>query len=375
MTPRTTTTGPSVRTGAANLIGAAFYLTVALIALVGQTLAATEWLGWPVVFALPAVAALELGGIALSALADVRRRLGERALAARVLSAGVAGFAAVFNWVGHADHRQGVFFAGMSALGYTVWLINAGARRRDQLRADGNLPPVPPAYGVWQWARHPLTTRRARALAQADPALGLYGSLRAASIQERVERRQAAIAEALRLKVTAAVDPLTARIAVATFDLDEIAARLAAGADYDGLTALIAADLTPARLTATDTPAETSSTPATGGTDAAPVVVTPERDPDTSATAPVPAAGQAPTPDVAPAGPGPKPTTRKPTTRKRQPSAAERVAKAVARSPRASDATIAARLELSEATVKRHRRQAVDSVSTASAPTPALHAV
>jgi Protein of unknown function (DUF2637) len=49
---------------------------------------------------------------------------------------------------------------------------------------------------------------------------------------------------------------------------------------------------------------------------------------------------------------------------KRQPSAAERVAKAIARSPRASDATIAARLGLSEATVRRHRRQAVDSVST-----------
>jgi len=51
-------------------------------------------------------------------------------------------------------------------------------------------------------------------------------------------------------------------------------------------------------------------------------------------------------------------------TPKRQPSAADRVAAAVARSPKASDATIAARLGLSEATVKRHRRQPVDSVST-----------
>jgi hypothetical protein len=53
---------------------------------------------------------------------------------------------------------------------------------------------------------------------------------------------------------------------------------------------------------------------------------------------------------------------------KRQPSAADRVAAAIGRSPKASDATIAARLGLSEATVKRHRRQAVDSVSAASEP-------
>ena len=72
-----------------------------------------------------------------------------------------------------------------------------------------------------------------------------------------------------------------------------------------------------------------------------------------------------PTPAVEPPAPPAEPVqaARKPTP-KRQPSAAARVASAVARSPRASDATIAARLGLSEATVKRHRRQAVDSVST-----------
>lgn len=87
--------------------------------------------------------------------------------------------------------------------------------------------------------------------------------------------------------------------------------------------------------------------------------------------APAPTASEAVTPapgapaaEVTPqSAPAPKraAVTRSP---KRQPSAAERVAKAIARSPRASDATIAARLGLSEATVKRHRRQAVDSVST-----------
>jgi hypothetical protein len=52
----------------------------------------------------------------------------------------------------------------------------------------------------------------------------------------------------LHRKIRAVVDPATADIAVAVYDLDEIAGRLAAQADYDGLTALLAADLDPARL-------------------------------------------------------------------------------------------------------------------------------
>jgi hypothetical protein len=56
---------------------------------------------------------------------------------------------------------------------------------------------------------------------------------------------------------------------------------------------------------------------------------------------------------------------------KRQPSAADRVSRAAARTPDASDAQIAARLGLSEATVRRHRRQPVDSASTpTAAPAP-----
>lgn len=289
----------------------------------------------------------------------MRRRLGERAIPARTLSAAVAVFAVGFNWVGHGDHRQGAFFAGMSALGYTVWLVNAEARRRDQLRTDGKLPPTPPAYGTWQRLRHPGITRRARLLFLANPQLGVHGSLAAARAQQRAEQRQAAIAQALRQKVTAAVDPLTARIAVATFDLDEIAARLAASADYDGLTTLIAADLTPHRLTTAapvPDPADTTDTTGTTRRGRPDTTPTPAPDPDTE---------QPPAPAQA------KPARRRAASAKRQPSAAERVARAVARSPRASDATIAARLGLSEATVKRHRRHAVDSLSPQ---TPALHA-
>jgi hypothetical protein len=54
----------------------------------------------------------------------------------------------------------------------------------------------------------------------------------------------------LRGKVRAAVDPTMADIAVAVYDLDQIAMRLTAGADYAGLTALLAVDLTSARIAA-----------------------------------------------------------------------------------------------------------------------------
>jgi hypothetical protein len=53
-----------------------FYAVVALIALAAQAGAAVRWLGWPLLFAVAAVAAVEFGGIALSAYADHRRRLG-----------------------------------------------------------------------------------------------------------------------------------------------------------------------------------------------------------------------------------------------------------------------------------------------------------
>ncbi|GAA1778269.1 DUF2637 domain-containing protein [Luedemannella helvata] len=100
--------------------------------------------------------------------------------------------------------------------------------------------------------------------------------------------------------------------------------------------------------------------PSTAG-DVTPAVVVPGGD--------VSAPGSSVTPQV-------KAPTRRRTTPKRQPSAADKVAAAVARSPRASDAAIASKLGLSEATVKRHRRQAVDSVSTPEpAPAPVLEPV
>jgi hypothetical protein len=228
-----------------------FYVVVLLVALAGQVSGAVETLHIPVLWALPAVGALELGGIVVLANSDVRRRLGERAIASRLLSAAVAAAAVAFNWLAHADHLLGGFFAGMSALGYLVWLMHTENQRRDRLRTKGDLPPTTPAYEIIDhWLRHPLLTRRAKTLAKANPRLGLYESLAAARDEIRRERRHTAISKVLHRKIRAAVDPTTADIAVAVYDLDEIAKRLAGGADYDGLTSLIAADLAPTRIAA-----------------------------------------------------------------------------------------------------------------------------
>ncbi|MBQ0906820.1 hypothetical protein [Micromonospora sp. U21] len=233
-----------------------FYVVVLLIALGGQVSGAMEGLGMQWYVALPAVGTLELGGVVVLANADVRRRLGEGAMLSRVLSAGIATAAVAFNWLAHSNHLEGGFYAGMSLLGYLVWLMSSENQRRDRLRARQQLPPTTPAYEpVGHWLRQPWLTRRARSLAKADPGLGLYASLDAARAQIRAERQQAALSKVLRRKISRALDPTTADIALTVYDLDEIAARLAEQADYDGLTALIAADLAPARVLAGNLPA------------------------------------------------------------------------------------------------------------------------
>src|SRR3954447_4724456 len=163
-----------------------FYFVVLIVALAGQVSGAVEALGIPLIWAIPAVGALELGGIVVLANADVRRRLGERATASRVLYAAIAGFAVAFNWLAHDNKLLAGFFAGMSLLGYLVWLMHTENQRRDRLRATGDLPPTTPAYELIEhWARHPWLTLRARSLAKANPELGLYDSLTQAREQIR----------------------------------------------------------------------------------------------------------------------------------------------------------------------------------------------
>ncbi|SCF42739.1 hypothetical protein GA0070216_115116 [Micromonospora matsumotoense] len=220
------------------------------VALAGQVTGAAQALGIPLAVAVPAVATLELGGVVVMADADVRRRLGERAIASRLLSAAIAAAAVTFNWTAHPQHLLGGFYAGMSALGYLVWLIHAGNQRRDRLRATGNLPPTPPAYEiVGHWIRHPALTLRARTIAKTD-GLDLYESLKEARTAITREHRNTAIARLLHRKIRTNLDATTADIAVRVYDLDEIATRLTNTADYHGLTTLLATDLTPERIIA-----------------------------------------------------------------------------------------------------------------------------
>src|SRR3954471_18933475 len=175
-----------------------FYIVVLLVALAGQVSGAVEALHIPLIWAVPAVGALELGGIVVLANADVRRRLGERAVASRLLSVIIAAWAVAFNWLAHKDHLLGGFFAGMSALGYLVWLMHTENQRRDRLRAKGDLPPTTPAYETFgHWLRHPLLTLRAKSLAKARPHLGLYDSLAEARAEKRKEQRTSAISKVL----------------------------------------------------------------------------------------------------------------------------------------------------------------------------------
>jgi hypothetical protein len=241
----------------------AFYLVVLTTALVGQVTGLQErypdldaWV------ALPPLAALELGGVVFMSNADIRRQMGESAIPSRIISAVFALGATAFNATAHHDPLRAAFFAGMSLAGYAVYLINAGNKRRDRLRKMGQLEATTPAYGLWHWLRHPGLTRRARALAQANaaarlaegehptmPVLGRAASLASAREQVRKERRESALGRSVSRLIAAGAGKEMAAIAVDTYDMSEIAHRLADRADYDGLTTLLASRLTAEKLT------------------------------------------------------------------------------------------------------------------------------
>lgn len=246
-------TGPAHPTGltrAADGWTWAFYLATQFTAFVGQVAGAPGWLHVAWYWAIGPAAILELGGIALSARADVRRRLGERAYIARALSAAVVVFAVLFNWYSHGS-VAGWFFAGASALGYAVYLLMSGDRRRDALRAAGKLADTSHSYGLGQWTRHPVVTGRARRLAQADRSLTWSSSLEVAAEQLRAEARRRAIAKAVRKSMTARKgDKLAARIVLSAYDLDRLASEVEKRADYGAWADLIGDTLTPAQTAA-----------------------------------------------------------------------------------------------------------------------------
>lgn len=222
-----------------------FYGAVLVVALYGSATGAVAAFDLPWWIAVGGIFALELGGVTFLSHADVRRRLGEHAAAPRTLGAGIAGAAATFNLITHRDHLLGGFFALMSVLGFLSWWLDVENKRRDRLRCHGLLPPPTPKYELWaHWAHHPVITGQGRRLAKAHPQLGLYGSLRAAHIVRRRAQRDTALTQALRARIRDAAGKDLTRVAVLTYDMDEVARRLQAAADYDGLTALLASELT-----------------------------------------------------------------------------------------------------------------------------------
>lgn len=137
----------------------AYYLAVALVAAAGQVSAATHWSGWHLVGVIPLVAVLEFGGVVMAARADERRRKGERAYAALAIATAVALGAATINFAGHSAAEQSIaawVFASLTLLGYAIWLVDTGYRRRDAMRASGMMRAGRPAYG-WRWIRPRVT--------------------------------------------------------------------------------------------------------------------------------------------------------------------------------------------------------------------------
>lgn len=305
----------------------AFYGGGALSALVGQVWAAILHIPFPddfpvwarAVIVAPAVAVIEVGGVAMAARGDLRRQLGETALGYRILSAAVALFAVLFNWFGHQDSIWlAFFFAGFSALAYGVWLLQSGDRRRDALRGKDKLADTAPVYGMWQTLREPLITRRARAIA-LESGVGLYESLRLARDERRRELRRKAISAAVEAIIrTSQKDPKRAQIAVTTYDMERLADEIEARTDYAGWADVIGQSLVPAgvKMASPELPAATA----------------PEAGPEPLEEKPV----------------------SSPPAQSRHPLTSQAVAKMAAKNPDWKPTQIAAKLGMSESTVRRH---------------------
>jgi hypothetical protein len=232
----------------ADKVAYAFYATAATAALVGQVWAGVTHIPWPdegfspflkIALVTPAVAVIELGGVATAALADLRRRKGEQAYAYRAMSLFAAIVALVFNVVGHwrPEERFLAFgFGGLSAFAYVLWLIHSSARRRDALRKAGQMATTGPVYGVVQWAREPKVTWLARSIA-LEHGYGLYESLRAARHQIRNNARRDAIAGTVAEYIRSEhQDERLAKIAETTYDADRLAGMLEERINYEVVT-------------------------------------------------------------------------------------------------------------------------------------------
>lgn len=267
------------------------YGVVLLTALVGQTTGVMGKLHLPWFFAGPAMFATELLAVVFASVAEYRRKLGEQALASRALAFGFAAFAVWVNWYGHAD--QSVFLAGFfsvfSAAGFCVWLLSSAFSRRDHLWLTGKLDEPPPVYGPIQWLTHPWLTRRAKALATADPSLGRTGSLAAAVTEAADRRRRSAIVSLARKDMGRALGPEVAELIITIADPDRLAREIEALADWQGIAQVYAARIDPSRLGGPAARAAAGRKPAadqTGGRTMPAPVATPDQTGLPAATGP-----------------------------------------------------------------------------------------
>lgn len=218
---------PTVSGRIPNRLTAVFFAAVLIIAGISSTAAAVDPAGWfklPLYVAIPVVFMLELSSVSLLSRADFRQRLGERAIAYRVIAAGMGSLAISVNWFGHVNTSviAAAVGAGFSALGLAMAFLLSSDRRRDQLRAEGKLPPPAQTYSLADWLANPRLVIEARQLARETPGLGRASSLRAARLARAAADRRAAVAAVVYRDVAATKDKLAARLAVAALDFETI---------------------------------------------------------------------------------------------------------------------------------------------------------
>lgn len=228
------------------------YAMVLIVALVGQTTGGMALIDLPWYLVGPAMLVVEGLGATFATIANYRRRLGEQAWVAFGLACGFAAFAVWVNYNGHAGNNLVLawFFAVFSGAGFILYIVDSAFARRDQLWIDGKIDEPPPVYGVVQSVRHPWLTRRAKALAIADPSLGRTGSLAAAATQAADERRRAAIVALVRTDMSTALGPEVAELVIRIADPDRLAREIEDLADWRGMARVYADRIDPARLEA-----------------------------------------------------------------------------------------------------------------------------
>lgn len=216
--------------GRAYVLGKAYCIAAVAGSLSGQITGAQEQWGLALWQACLVVGVLDLGGITVLHLADVRRRLGETAALLMAASVGVAAVATSVNYSSHTGALRYVF-AAISVLAYLVYVALTEFKRRDRQRLLGHGKPVIPTYElVGHYLTHPWLTARARSTAkriiEAGGQVGRYESFEMARTAALLDRRNRVLTRRLRRNLGNA-----GALAESVYDSDVIAARMRSKAD------------------------------------------------------------------------------------------------------------------------------------------------